>query len=145
MNYLVAFVVACLVLAAAQLLVVALGLALLLFVLVAAIKHPRQTLGVLVTLGLLGLASAQPTAFIVTAGVVIAVVLTGRTRKPFRALQLDRPQEELALDLGRFSIHQRSSPAFSDLNSTTRINRAFLSGVQSRLLLPFHFLWRVDL
>jgi hypothetical protein len=58
--------------------IIALGLALLLAVLVALIKHPRDTLLCLLTVMLIGLANARPMAFIVTLGIVcVAVVVAG--------------------------------------------------------------------
>jgi hypothetical protein len=83
MNKVVALLILCVVLALVKAAIIALGLALLLAVLVALIKHPRDTLLSLITLGLIGLANARPMAFIVTLGVVaVTVVLAGRNRKP---------------------------------------------------------------
>ena len=85
MNRFLLFVTVCVVLALVKAAIIALGLALLLAVLVALIKHPRDTLLCLLTVMLIGLASARPMAFIVTLGIVcVAVVVAGASRKSRR-------------------------------------------------------------
>jgi hypothetical protein len=94
MNRFLFFVTVCVVLALVKAAIIALGLALLLAVLVALIKHPRDTLLSLITVGLIGLANARPTAFIVTLGIVsVAAVVAGASRKPRRPLVLTDGRE----------------------------------------------------
>jgi hypothetical protein len=89
MNKVVALLILCVVLALVKAAIIALGIALLVAVLVALIKHPRDTLLCLLTLGLIGLANAKPMAFIITLGVLgIAVVVAGAMQKPRRPLLL---------------------------------------------------------
>lgn len=62
-------------------LVVSLGLALM----YSFITRPRETLAFVAMLGLIGLASAQPTAFIIVLGILgVAVVLVGQRQKSQR-------------------------------------------------------------
>lgn len=89
MNYLLAFVVLMLALAVLRILLMVVGVALLLTLVVAIIIRPRDTLVLLGGLGVLGLASAQPIACIVTLGVVgVAIMLAGAWRKPKHQLLL---------------------------------------------------------
>lgn len=87
MNYFLAFLLLCVGLAVAKSVAIVLGLALLLFVLITVLRHPRETIGFLVLLGLLGLMNAQPVLCIV-AITVLAVVgaVVGRERRPPPAL-----------------------------------------------------------
>ena len=94
MNKVVALLILCVVLALVKAAIIALGIALLLAVLVDLIKHPRDTLLSLLTLGLIGLANAKPMAFIVTLGIVsVAAVVAGAGRKPRRPLVLTDGRE----------------------------------------------------
>ena len=94
MNRFLLFVTVCVVLALAKAAIIALGLALLLAVLVALIKHPRDTLLCLLTVMLIGLANARPMAFIVTLGIVcVAAVVAGASRKSRRPLLLTDGRE----------------------------------------------------
>ncbi len=91
MNRFLLLVTVCVVLALVKAAIIALGLALLLAVLVALIKHPRDTLLCLLTVMLIGLASARPMAFIVTLGIVcVAAVVAGAMQKSRRPLLLGR-------------------------------------------------------
>ena len=81
MNRFLFFVTVCVLLALVKAAIIALGIALLLAVLVALIKHPRDTLLSLLTVMLIGLANARPTAFIVTLGVIGVVLLICGSRR----------------------------------------------------------------
>lgn len=82
MSRVLGLLILCVALALLKAVVVALAIALALLLLVALIRHPRDTLLCLVTLGFIGLANAQPLACILTVGVVtVAIVITaGLTR-----------------------------------------------------------------
>ena len=91
MSRVLGLLVLCVALALLKAVVVALAIALGILVLVALIRHPRDTLLFLVTLGLIGLVSAKPLACIAAATVLAAVVvLSGPTRRPSQARQLPR-------------------------------------------------------
>ena len=82
MNRFLLFVTVCVLLALVKAAIIALGIALLLAVLVALIKHPRDTLLCLLTVMLIGLANARPMAFIVALGIIgVAVVVAGAIQK----------------------------------------------------------------
>jgi hypothetical protein len=82
MNWLFTLIIVCIVLAIARLMVIGFCIALLIFLLFAAIQYPRELLFWLVTLGLFGLMSAQPLACIVAIGVIgVAVVIADAKRK----------------------------------------------------------------
>ena len=94
MNRFLFLVIVCVVLALVKAAIIALGLALLLAVLVALIQHPRDTVLCLLTVMLVGLATARPMAFIVTVGVVcVAVVVAGASRKSRHPLLLTDGRE----------------------------------------------------
>ncbi|MBX7133445.1 MAG: hypothetical protein K1X67_12295 [Fimbriimonadaceae bacterium] len=76
MSRVLGFAIVCVVLAVAQALTAALCIALLLCGLIAAIRHPRETVGFLAALGLLALVSAQPVLCMVGVTVVAAVRAT---------------------------------------------------------------------
>lgn len=90
MNKLAALLILCVVCAILKATVVALIAALLLALLWSFITQPRETLVLLVTLALMGLANAHPLAFI-SGGVVIIVVVAvlGRTQHRPTANLLD--------------------------------------------------------
>ncbi len=91
MNKVVALLILCVVCAILKAAVVALIVALLLALLWSFITQPRETLVLLVTLALMGLASAHPIACIIGVTLVtMALVLAGRTRKPTQKQQLPR-------------------------------------------------------
>ena len=93
MNKVVALLILCVVCAIIKAAVVALVTALLMTLLWSFITQPRETLVLLVTLALMGLANAHPIACIIGVTLVTMVlVLAGRTRKPTRAQQLPRVQ-----------------------------------------------------
>lgn len=82
MNWLLTVLIVCIVLAIVRLMAIALGLALLILLLYAAMRYPRELLFWLLTLGLFGLMNAQPLACIVAIGVVgVAVVIADTKRK----------------------------------------------------------------
>lgn len=82
MNKVVGFLTLCLVVAMLRAMVVALVVAMIIALLWSFITQPRETLVLLGTLALMGLANAQPLACIIALGVLgIAVVLTGRRRR----------------------------------------------------------------
>ena len=90
MNKVVALLILCVVCAIIKAAVVALVAALLLTLLWSFITQPRDTLLLLVTLALTGLANAHPRAFIAGAVVIVVVVaVAGRTRHRPNAKQLD--------------------------------------------------------
>lgn len=95
MSRVLGFAIVCGVIAVVQAVAVALGIALLLVTLFAAVKHPRETVGLLVALGFLVLATARPAACIVALGAVgvIAVVLGGAQRKSLSQLRLTAGRE----------------------------------------------------
>jgi membrane-bound ClpP family serine protease len=81
-KQLVSFLTACVVLAIAQSLVAALGMALLIFALMGAISHPRETFGFAFCLGMLILALHAPTACAAALGMIgIAAVITGQIKR----------------------------------------------------------------
>lgn len=89
MNYLLAFLVLMLTLAVLRILLMVVGVALLLALLVAIILRPRDTLVSIGSLGLLGLASAQPIACLITLGIVgDSVVVVGAKRESRSVLLL---------------------------------------------------------
>jgi chromate transport protein ChrA len=93
MKTVVALLMLCVVCAILKAVVVALVAALLLALLWSFITQPRETLVLLVTLALMGLANAHPIACIIGVTLVtIVLVLAGRTRKLTRAQQLPRFQ-----------------------------------------------------
>ena len=93
MSRVLGLLVLCVALALLKAVVVALTIALGFLVLVALIRHPRDTLLCLVTVGLIGLVNAKPLACVAAATwLATVVVLTGRTRKPPQARQLPRLQ-----------------------------------------------------
>ena len=71
-------------------LVVSLGLALMF----SFITRPRETVAFVAILGLIGLASAQPTAFIITLGILGMAVVMARSRQksPRPPLLIDGPR-----------------------------------------------------
>ena len=82
MNWFLTFLIVCIVLAIARVMAISLGIAWLIFLLYAAIRHPRELLLWLVTLGLFGLMNAQPLACIVAIGVIgVAVVIVDALRQ----------------------------------------------------------------
>lgn len=82
MNWFLTFLIVCIVLVIARIVLIALGIAWLIFLLYAAIRHPRELLFWLVTLGFFGLMNAQPLACIVALGVVgVAIVIADALRK----------------------------------------------------------------
>ena len=82
MNWLLTVITLCIVLVITRLLAIALGIGLLIFLLYAAIRCPRELLFWLVVLGVFGLMSAQPLACIVAFGAVgVAVVIADAKRK----------------------------------------------------------------
>ena len=90
MNKVVALLILCVVCAILKAAVVALVAALLLALLWSFITQPRDTLLLLVTLALMGLANAHPIAFISGGVVIVAVVaVAGRKRHLPNAKQLD--------------------------------------------------------
>lgn len=93
MSRVLGLLVLCVALALLKAVVVALAISLGILVLVALIRHPRDTLLCLVTLGLIGLANAEPLACIAAATVLaIVVVLAGRAGKLPKKRQLYRLQ-----------------------------------------------------
>lgn len=94
MKTFVALLTLCVVCAILKAAVVALIAALLLALLWSFITQPRETLVLLVTLALMGVANAQPLACIVALGVVgVAVVVAGAKQKPRRPLLLTDGRE----------------------------------------------------
>ena len=90
MNKLVALLILCVLCAILKAAVVALVAALLLALLWSFISQPRDTLLLLVTLALMGLANSHPRAFIAAAVVIVVVVaVAGRTRQRPHSNQLD--------------------------------------------------------
>ena len=93
MKTVVALLTLCLVCAILKAVVVALVAALLLALLWSFVTQPRDTLLLLVTLALMGLANAHPIAFIVALGVVgVAGVVAGAKRKRLAPLLLTDPR-----------------------------------------------------
>ncbi len=90
MNKVVALLIFCVVCAILKAAVVALIAALLLTLLWSFLRQPAETLVLLVTLALMGLASAHPRAFIAGAVVIVVVAaVAGRTRHRPHLTQLD--------------------------------------------------------
>jgi membrane-bound ClpP family serine protease len=82
MKEFITFLTACVVLGIAQSLVAALSMALLIFALMGALSHPRETFGFAFCLGMLILALHAPTACAAALGVIgIAVVIAGQIKK----------------------------------------------------------------
>jgi hypothetical protein len=85
----------CVALAVLKAVLIPLVVALVLALLISFITQPRETLALLVTLGLLGLAGAQPLAFIIALGVVgVAAVVAGARRKSRSQLLLTDSRED---------------------------------------------------
>jgi hypothetical protein len=83
MNWLFALIIVCVVLVIARVVAIGLGIGLLIFLLYAAIRYPRELVLWVGTLGLFGLLSAQPLACIVAIGVIgVAVVIADAKRRP---------------------------------------------------------------
>ena len=82
MKEFITFLTACVALGIAQSLVAALSMTLLIFALMGAISHPRETFGFAFCLGILILAFHAPTACAAALGMIgIAVVITGQINK----------------------------------------------------------------
>jgi chromate transport protein ChrA len=91
MNKVAGFLTLCLVVAMLRAIVVALVAALILALLWSLIRQPRETLVLLGTLALMGLANAQPLACIMALGVIgVAVVVTGRKPRKLQEDDLDQ-------------------------------------------------------
>ena len=95
MRHLLTLLVLAVALAIVKVVLIALSIALLLALAYAFVTRPRETLVFLAALTILGLASAQPLAFIITLGVIggVAVVANARA-KPRRQLLLTDSRED---------------------------------------------------
>jgi hypothetical protein len=95
MNYVLAVLVTILALAVMKVVLFALGAALLLVLLLSLLVRPRETLGLLASMGVLGLAGAHPVPFIITLGVVgVALVVVGAARNRRSVLLITEKPEE---------------------------------------------------
>jgi hypothetical protein len=82
MKEFITFLTACVVLGIAQSLLAALSMALLIFALMGAISHPRETFGFAFCLGVLLLALSAPAVCAAALGAIgVAVVIAGQMKK----------------------------------------------------------------
>ena len=89
MNKVAGFLTLCLVVAMLRAMVVALVAALMLALLWSFIRQPRETILLLGTLGLMGLANAQPLACVIALAILgVGVVLAGARQRSRRPLVL---------------------------------------------------------
>jgi hypothetical protein len=105
-KWLLGFLVLCVALAVLKSVLIALMVALLLVLAYAFVMRPGETLGFLVALTALNVASARPLAFILTVGAVaLVVVLAGTWRKARTSLLLadarSKPRGRLAITARR--------------------------------------------